>query len=72
MWGVCDRCHGRIVTEATMIQLQDGELVRLSDGLPRLKAAGSSQLHTLCRTCGSEVGAALKQLMGEHIVTASL
>ena len=71
MWGVCDRCQGRIVTEATMIQLQDGELVRLSDGMPRLKATGSAQLHTLCRPCGSEVGAALKQLMGSHIVHAS-
>ena len=57
MWGVCDRCQG--------------ELVRLSDGMPRLKATGSSQLHTLCRPCGNEVGAVLKQLMGSHIVHAS-
>lgn len=71
MWGVCDRCQGRIITEATMIQVQDGELVRLSDGMPRLKATGSAQLHTLCRPCGSEVSTALKQLMGEHIVQAS-
>lgn len=71
MWGVCDRCHARIVTEATMVQLQDGELVRLSDGMPRLKAAGNAQLHTLCRPCGDEVGAALKQLMGSHLVHAT-
>ena len=71
MWGVCDRCQGRIITEATMIQVQDGELVRLSDGMPRLKATGNAQLHTLCRPCGAEVGAALKQLMGTNIVQAS-
>jgi len=70
MWGVCDRCHSRIVTDATMVQLQDGELVRLSDGMPRLKATGNAQLHTLCRACGAEVASALKQLMGMHIAQA--
>jgi len=64
MWGVCDRCHRAVPNEATMVQLQHGELVRLSDGMPRLKSTGGAQMHTLCRPCGHEIATILRQLMG--------
>ena len=63
MWGTCDRCQQRVTTEATVVQLQHGELVRLSDGMPRLKATGSAQFHTVCRRCGHEIAALVQQLM---------
>ncbi len=63
MWGTCDRCQQRVTNEATVVQLQHGELVRLSDGMPRLKATGTAQFHTVCRPCGHEIAAIVQQLM---------
>lgn len=63
MWGTCDRCQQRITNEATVVQLQHGELVRLSDGMPRLKSTGAAQYHTVCRPCGTEIAAMVQQLM---------
>ena len=63
MWGTCDRCQRHVANEATIVQLQHGELVRLSDGMPRMKATGAAQFHTVCRACGNEVAALIQQLM---------
>jgi hypothetical protein len=63
MLGICDRCQQRITNDATVVQLQDGELVRLSDGMPRLKANGTAQFHTICRPCGQDVARILQQVM---------
>jgi hypothetical protein len=63
MWGTCDRCQRRVTTEATIVQIQHGELVRLSDGMPRMKATGAAQFHTLCRPCGYEVASAIQQFV---------
>lgn len=63
MLGICDRCQQRITNEATVVQVQDGELVRLSDGMPRLKSNGSAQFHTVCRPCGQEAARIIQQVM---------
>lgn len=63
MWGICDRCQGRVSSEATVVQVQHGELVRLSDGLPRMKATGSAQFHTLCRQCGYDIAAVVQDFL---------
>jgi hypothetical protein len=63
MWGTCDRCQQRVTNQATVVQVQHGELVRLSDGMPRLKATGSAQYHTVCRPCGLEISSIVQQIM---------
>lgn len=60
MWGACERCQQRITTEVCVVELQHGELVRLADGLPRLKVAGVPQQHALCRPCGRAVASAVQ------------
>ncbi|MDA0352316.1 MAG: hypothetical protein O3A10_08905 [Chloroflexi bacterium] len=45
------------------MQLQHGELVRLTDGLPRMKSTGSAQFHTLCRPCGYEVADIVQRMI---------
>jgi len=66
MWGTCDRCQRRVTHEATIVQLQHGELVRLSDGMPRMKATGAAQFHTVCRPCGSEIAAYVQQVIDQY------
>jgi hypothetical protein len=63
MLGVCERCQQRIATEACVVELQHGEVVRLTDGLPRLKVVGVPEQHALCRPCGRDVASAVQALM---------
>ena len=63
MLGICDRCQQRITNDTTVVQLQDGELVRLSDGMPRPKANGTAQFHTICHPCGQHFARILQQVM---------
>jgi hypothetical protein len=63
MWETCDRCKQRFTTDATVVELQHGEVVSTSQGIPRLKAAGTAEVHTFCRPCGRVVAARVQQLM---------
>ena len=65
MWGTCDRCQRRVTNEATVVQVQHGELVRLSDGMPRMKATGAAQFHTLCRPCGQDVASYVQAMIDQ-------
>ncbi len=63
MWGTCDRCQQRITNEATVVQLQHGELVRLSDGMPRLNPLAPPSTTPSAAPCGTEIAAMVQQLM---------
>lgn len=63
MWGACERCRRQIATEACVVELQHGEVVRVADGPPKLKGVGVPRQHALCRPCGLDVASAVQAFM---------
>lgn len=64
MWSTCDRCRQRIVTDASVVQLQHGAVKHRKDGgMPRMQPGPVVGLHTLCRPCGVEVAQTIQQFI---------
>ena len=65
MYQFCDACKGHIQSKITVINVDSGELIRLSSGREHLRSDMKSRLHVLCSRCGTRAADLLAQVVRE-------
>lgn len=61
VFNYCDVCGRQLSDEVTTVQIQSGQIVRLTSGSFRINAP-APQYHVLCTPCGQYVTAAMQHL----------
>ena len=66
----CDACKGRIHSKIAVINVDFGELIRLSSGREHLRSDMKSRLHVLCPSCGTRAADVLLRVVRDGGVLA--
>lgn len=62
MFHYCDACNEPIREEATSIQVQSGQVVRMTDGSVRMNGR-LPQYTTMCVPCGERVSSFIRTML---------